>query len=52
LNSSTDTQKQHGSIVENINENLAENEVDGKSGKSNSELMAEFFSISPDSEKE
>jgi|SaaInlStandDraft_6_1057023.scaffolds.fasta_scaffold202048_1 hypothetical protein len=50
LKPSTDTQKQSGVHSENTCEILVEDKQENKSGKSNSELMAEFFSINSEAE--
>ena len=51
MSTSTDKQNQPGFIAENTQENNGENKQVSKSGKSNSELMAEFFSVNSDVEK-
>jgi len=48
LNTSTDNQSPSASTSETARENSGEEKKETKSGKSNSELMAEFFSINPD----
>lgn len=51
MNPSTDTNKQPGLTFESNKENLGENEKESKPSKSNSELMAEFFSVNSDDDK-
>jgi hypothetical protein len=51
LNPSTDSNKQPGLTSANNKENLGENEKESKPGKSNSELMAEFFSVNSDDDQ-
>ena len=50
MNSSTNTQNQPGLRSENTCETLVEDKQETKSEKSNSELMAEFFSINSEAE--
>ena len=47
----TDDQDQPESTPENPNKNSGRDKKENQSGKSNSELMAEFFSINPDADK-
>ena len=47
----TDTQNPLESTSESTNENLGGDKKTSKPGKSNSELMAEFFSIDVDEDK-
>ena len=51
LNPPIDNQKQGQATCEKNDENLMEDEKEKTAGKSNSELMAEFFSIAPDEDK-
>ena len=47
----TDDQDQPELTPENPNENSGRDKKENQSGKSNSELMAEFFSINSDADK-
>jgi len=51
LNTSTDIQNPPESTSEITNGNIEVEQKKNKSGKSNSELMAEFFSINSDADK-
>ena len=51
MNTSTDTQSPSASTSETARENSGEEKKETKSGKSNSELMAEFFSVNSDADK-
>ena len=51
LNTSTNNQNPPESTSESTNGNIEVEQKKNKSGKSNSELMAEFFSINPDADK-
>jgi len=51
LNTSTNTQNPSESTSESTNENLGRDKKTSKPAKSNSELMAEFFSINSDADK-
>lgn len=51
LNPATDNQKQGQATCEKNDKNLTEDEKEKKAGKSNSELMAEFFAIVSDEDK-
>ena len=51
MNTSTNTQNPSESTFESTNENLGRDKKTSKPAKSNSELMAEFFSINSDADK-
>ena len=51
MNTSTNTQNPSESTSESTNENLGGGKKTSKPAKSNSELMAEFFSINSDADK-
>jgi len=51
LNTATDKQNQDLPTCEETHENLTEDEKEKKAGKSNSELMAEFFAVVSDEDK-
>ena len=51
LNSATDKQNQDPSTCDENHENLTDDAKEKKAGKSNSELMAEFFAVVSDEDK-
>ena len=51
MNTSTNNQNPSESTSESTNGNIEVEQKKNKPGKSNSELMAEFFSINPDADK-
>jgi hypothetical protein len=51
LNQVTENQKQDHSTCENNDGNLVDVEKEKNAGKSNSELMAEFFAVVSDEDK-
>ncbi len=51
LNPVTESQNQDQSTCENTNGNLLDDKKEKKAGKSNSELMAEFFAVVSDEDK-
>jgi hypothetical protein len=51
LNPATNNPNQELSTCEELHEDLMEDEKEKKAGKSNSELMAEFFAIASDEDK-
>ena len=51
MNSATDKQNQDPSTCDENHENLTDDAKEKKAGKSNSELMAEFFAVVSDEDK-
>ncbi|MBT5550729.1 MAG: hypothetical protein HOJ79_09645 [Nitrospina sp.] len=51
MNTSTDNQSQSEPTAENTRKNSGEEKKEIRSGKSNSELMAEFFSVNSNADE-